>query len=122
MFIISHALKLGTINVSIYISKLSKQQPTIFCYVSAQFTQLIWKDTRFLGVAYAEYESTDEPRYVKTIVVAQYYPGGNKQGKFHSNVQKPITDLKTESKLSRAIRKFQRNKMKEQAHLIMPTG
>lgn len=47
---------------------------------AGHFTQLIWKDTEELGIAYAK---TNDARF---IIVANYFPPGNEMGKFIDNV------------------------------------
>lgn len=84
----------------------------------AQFTQLVWKDTQIFGIGYAECEIPGHVGYVRTIVVAQYYPGGNKEGGFKENVQKAITDLNNPSKLARSIKLYQRKKRRRLGHDI----
>ncbi|XP_050302498.1 uncharacterized protein LOC126740500 isoform X3 [Anthonomus grandis grandis] len=49
---------------------------------SGHFTQVIWKDSTQLGVAFAKHKDT-------VIVVANYYPPGNIIGSFSKNVPPP---------------------------------
>ena len=56
--------------------------------------------------------------FVKTVVVAQYYPGGNKQGRFFDNIQPPITDIDRPSKLLKLIQKHQRKKSRNMRGMI----
>lgn len=81
--------------------------------LAGQFTQIVWKETRTFGIGYAEYELPDQQGFVKTIVVAQYYPGGNKQGQFKDNVQPPIADINNPSKLLKLLRKHHKKKTKK---------
>jgi hypothetical protein len=51
-----------------------------FTMETGHFTQLVWKDSKNLGVGIAT------SRGGKTYVVAQYSPSGNMPGKFQKNV------------------------------------
>lgn len=46
---------------------------------SGHFTQVVWKESRELGVGYAKFKG-------KIVVVANYYPSGNMIGQFSENV------------------------------------
>ena len=48
------------------------------------FTQVIWKATIELGIGYTTHKS-DELWYFDNVV-ARYFPPGNRQGSFESNV------------------------------------
>ena len=59
-----------------------------FSYKTAQFTQVIWKDTKQLGIAWAT--SNDGNIYI----VANYSPAGNIRKDFSENVLPPfVTSL-----------------------------
>lgn len=49
---------------------------------SGHFTQVIWKESKQLGVAFAKMGG-------KVVVVANYYPPGNMIGSFDENVPPP---------------------------------
>lgn len=49
---------------------------------SGHFTQVVWRESRNLGVAFAKYRG-------KVVVVANYYPAGNLIGSFSENVPPP---------------------------------
>lgn len=51
---------------------------------TGHFTQIVWKESKILGVGYA---SARHGR--KMFVVAQYGPAGNHRFKFGNNVLKP---------------------------------
>jgi len=74
----------------------------------AQFTQLIWKGTNQFGIGYAEYEPTDMVGFIKTIVVAHYYPGGNIENQFPGNISKPNVDRFDNRTLITAQEKYSR--------------
>lgn len=52
-------------------------------YNSLHFTQIIWKDSKELGIAYVKNSMG------QTFVVANYNPKGNILGQFQENVLKP---------------------------------
>lgn len=54
-----------------------------FSMTTAYFTQVIWRETRLLGVGMVK-------KGLKAYVVALYYPAGNKKGLFKENVLPPI--------------------------------
>lgn len=56
---------------------------------SGQFTQVVWKDSRELGVAFAKANG-------RVVVVANYFPSGNIVGHFTRNVL-PVGGLKEEN-------------------------
>lgn len=91
--------------------------------ISAQFTQLIWKGTKCMGIAFAEYEPEENPGYVKTVIVANYYPGGNVEDKFKENICKPIAKVKYNSeydpKVQRKIDQYKRRKKRIQSRRSM---
>lgn len=66
------------------------------------------------GIGFAEYEPTDGTGFVKTVVVANYFPCGNIQGKFKDNVLEPsdksggIGDK--QSTIQRKINQYQKKK------------
>lgn len=49
---------------------------------TGHFTQVVWRDTEEMGVAFAKHGN-------KLYVVANYYPPGNYQGRFNENVPPP---------------------------------
>lgn len=55
-----------------------------FSMQTGHFTQVVWKDTKELGVAIGR------ARNNKLYIVANYYPPGNYQGRFQQNVPRPI--------------------------------
>ncbi|CAF0787118.1 unnamed protein product [Brachionus calyciflorus] len=57
----------------------------LFTPSTGHFTQLVWKNTRKVGFAYAQ--TSDGYFYV----VANYYPAGNFRNEFEQNVSKPST-------------------------------
>ena len=67
------------------------------------------------GIGFAEYEPSDSMGFVKTVVVANYFPCGNVQGKFKDNVLEP-SDKSTsgvsdkQSKIQRKINQYQKKK------------
>lgn len=71
-----------------------------------------------MGIGYAEYENPDMAGMVKTVVVAHYYPGGNVQGVFRDNVQRPIINMNKESTLSKALRTFHKKRFQQQNNFI----
>lgn len=54
----------------------------MFFFPLGHFTQVVWKDTKELGVAYARSKSG------KIYVVANYEPAGNFEGSFATQVPK----------------------------------
>jgi len=58
--------------------------------VTGNFTQVIWKDTKYLGLAFLKLRG-------KTWVVASYHPSGNKEGEYFRNVLPPkvVSDAST---------------------------
>lgn len=91
--------------------------------LSAQFTQMIWKKTKTFGIAYAEYEPSDANGFVKTVIVANYYPCGNLEGKFKDNViEADVTSVlgDRDSKLQKKLNQYQRKKKRQanQARLL----
>lgn len=50
---------------------------------TGHFTQLIWKETEYLGVGISFHPSR------RVYVVCDYYPPGNKMGEFNVNVLTP---------------------------------
>lgn len=55
-----------------------------FSFKTGQFTQLVWKDTKSLGIAWA---SSNEGN---VYIVANYSPAGNVRKQFTDNVLPPI--------------------------------
>lgn len=84
-------------------------------FLSAQFSQLVWKKTKILGIAFAEYEPSDAKGFVKTVIVANYFPCGNVQQKFLENVLPPPAsrDIDESSKLQRHLDKYKRKKARQ---------
>lgn len=55
----------------------------VICFIClGHFTQVVWKDTKSIGVAMVKNKSG------KFVVVANYYPAGNVQGQYKKNVLK----------------------------------
>jgi hypothetical protein len=52
------------------------------------FTQVVWKDTKEMGIAYALYDQTDSKGNVwhKIAVICDYSPSGNYRGEEFANV------------------------------------
>jgi len=81
---------------------------------TGHFTQVVWKDTKELGIGKATGKSEG---YDCTFVVARYKPPGNFQGKFQSQVQKGKFDpsicstLEQTSKRRGVISKYKVNKL-----------
>lgn len=50
---------------------------------TGHFTQVVWKDTKHLGIGIAQSKNG------KYYVVAEYDPSGNFSGKYADNVAKP---------------------------------
>ena len=59
---------------------MSQLDTKIIAYVPGHFTQVVWKDSKKLGIAYASGKSG-------TYVVANYDPAGNFLGQYPENVQ-----------------------------------
>ncbi|XP_067932797.1 Golgi-associated plant pathogenesis-related protein 1-like [Watersipora subatra] len=78
----------------------------------AQFTQLIWRATRMFGIAFAEYEPSDAKGFVKTVIVANYFPCGNVENQFKENIGEPMqtSGPDQQSKLQRKIEQYRRKK------------
>ncbi|CAH0385416.1 unnamed protein product [Bemisia tabaci] len=65
----------------------SKEPDVLHANVNAgHFTQLVWANTRYLGVGRAQSRSG------KIIVVANYSPAGNTSGQFQQNILPPVLD------------------------------
>ena len=64
-------------------------------FISGHFTQVVWKESVQMGIAFAAYQ--DEGRH-KLIVVANYYPVGNMEGAFEDNVKPPKAEEKKDWK------------------------
>lgn len=99
-----------------------------FYLILAQFTQIIWASTRTFGIAYAEYEPRDANGYVKTVVVANYYPGGNVEKEYEKNINRPIF-AKQSSKVQKKIEQYQSRKLSrlkaeytERNQIAIPAG
>lgn len=54
--------------------------------ISGNFSQLIWKDTKEVGVGTSH---TNEGNDKKAVFVCLYYPAGNVMKEFTKNVPKP---------------------------------
>lgn len=63
------------------------------------------------GIAYAEYEPSDAKGFVKTVVVANYFPCGNVENKFQENVVEP-SETATPGVTSKVQRKIDQYKKK----------
>lgn len=66
------------------IKKYNFEKPG-FTMSTGHFSQLIWKDSQKLGIAYAQKDGD-------VYVVANYDPPGNYRGKFKDNVLPLISD------------------------------
>ena len=53
-------------------------------YGTGHFTQVVWKDTKELGIAYYDY--IDKKKRPCRVTVARYRPPGNYGGRFLDNV------------------------------------
>jgi len=65
-----------------YIWKLNAQNQTQIYDNLGHFTQVVWKDSKLLGIAKARSKTG------KILVVANYDPAGNFGGKYQENVFK----------------------------------
>lgn len=80
-----------------------------------------------MGIAFAEYEPEDNAGYVKTVIVANYYPGGNVEDKFPENISAPIArdkrNTKYDPKVQRKIDQYKRRKQRYQNRkALIPWG
>lgn len=57
-----------------------------FSYQTGHFTQMVWKKTRQVG-----FGLTIDPVRKEAIFMAYYYPAGNFEGKFMTNVLQKTT-------------------------------
>ena len=48
--------------------------------------QVVWKGTKAVGVGIATTPEPDDQGFYESYVVARYYPAGNYEGEFESNV------------------------------------
>ena len=48
--------------------------------------QVVWKGTKAVGVGIATTSEPDDQGFYESYVVARYYPAGNFEGEFESNV------------------------------------
>ena len=54
--------------------------------MAGHFTQVVWRDTKSVGVGYAQNECNG---YTAIFVVANYFPPGNWMGEFEKEVDRP---------------------------------
>lgn len=62
-------------------------EKAVFSRLTQNFTQVIWKETREIGVGRAR------TKHGKEIIVARYHPPGN-NGDFHGNVQRRSVNVR----------------------------
>lgn len=55
----------------------------MYLFFIGHFTQIVWKNTQYLGVGIAK------NAYGRTVIVATYFPPGNYKGQFINNVLRP---------------------------------
>lgn len=60
--------------------------------IAENFTQIVWKETRYMGAAKVSGSG-------RTMVVAVYSPAGNKRGSYKRNVREPTGILKKKKKI-----------------------
>lgn len=68
-------------------SKYDFDRPTGFSNSTGHFTQLVWKDTKSVGCARKECGNGDKDGAHGWLVVCEYWPPGNVDGKYKSEVQ-----------------------------------
>ena len=69
-----------------------------------------------MGISYAEYEPEDMPGYVKTIVVANYYPPGNVESNFSENIQEPRIAEGQMGRVQQKIEEYRQKKARRTAN------
>lgn len=77
-----------------------------------------------MGIAFAEYEPSDAKGFVKTVVVANYFPCGNVEKKFTENVVEPMqtTAIDKTSKLQRKLDQYMKKKARRKVNTYSMFG
>lgn len=68
-------------------SKYDFDRPTGFSNSTGHFTQLVWKDTKSVGCGRKECDNADNAGSHGWLVVCEYWPPGNVDGEYKSEVQ-----------------------------------
>lgn len=68
-------------------SKYDFDRPTGFSKSTAHFTQLAWKDTKSVGCGRKECDNGDKDGAHGWLVVCEYWPAGNVDGEYKTEVQ-----------------------------------
>ena len=68
-------------------SKYDFDRPTGFSNATGHFTQLVWKDTKSVGCGRKECDNGNNAGSQGWLVVCEYWPAGNVEGEYKSQVQ-----------------------------------
>lgn len=68
-------------------SKYDFDRPTGFSESTGHFTQLVWKVTKSVGCGRKECDNRDRDGAHGWLVVCEYWPAGNVDGEYKSEVQ-----------------------------------
>lgn len=68
-------------------SKYNFDRPTGFSKSTGHFTQLVWKDTKSVGCGRKECDNGDKDGALGWLIVCEYWPAGNVDGEYKSEVQ-----------------------------------